>query len=128
MREMVVRGIAVIEMALGAVTMAGIAWATVALAQHKPFNVLVFVLVTAGLSFTIGVGLWRREEWARLLLVFFAGYVVLTKALIFAGLMHFNGELITVVSADLKNLISTVYHIFVIVYFTRPAIKKEFAS
>ena len=107
-------------------TMAGLAWATAVLAQAKPFNVLMFVLLTAGLSFTIGVGLWRREEWARVLLVFFAGYVVLTKVLIFAGLMHFNGELVTLVSADLKNMISIAYHVFVMVYFERSVVKKEF--
>ena len=122
-----VRGIAVVEMLVGAVTMAGLAWATVALAQSKPLNVLFFVLVTAGSSFVIGVGLWRREEWARILLVFFSGYIILTKALIFAGLLHFEGELFTVVSADLKNAVSIAYHGFVMIYFERAAVRKEFA-
>lgn len=125
MQRSIIRAVAWIEMLIGATTIAGLAAVSVISVQHKPLNVFTLVLLSAGLSFIIGVGLYRREEWARVLIVFFSGYIILTKALLFAGLLHFNGEIVMLVPADLKNLISCAYHCFIIVVFTRGAVKKE---
>lgn len=124
----VVRAVAVAEMLIGASTITSLAVTSILDAQYKSLNVLIFVLLSAGLSFIIGVGLYRREEWARVLLVFFSGYIIVIKILIFAGLMSFNGEILTFVPTDAKNIISIAYHGFAVCFFTRGAVKKEFAA
>ncbi len=118
--------IAYIEMLIGVVTVIGLSAAIAMGEQHKPFNVFVFVLVTAWMSFGIGLGLLLYKEWARLVLVFFSGCIIVIKILIFADLMRFNGEIMTLVPTDVKNLISVAYHFFIVIYFTRQAVKKEF--
>jgi hypothetical protein len=118
--------ISCVEMLIGASTVTGLLASAAMAAQKKPANVFLFVLVSAAASFIIGAGLFRRKEWARMPLVFFSGYIILTKMLVFTGLMKFSGEIITFIPADLKNLISILYHFFVVVYFTRMSIKKEF--
>lgn len=122
----IILAVAWTEMLIGVSTVMGLSASVVMSAQHKPFNVFVFVLASAWASFGIGLGVLFHKEWARMLLVFFSGYIILTKVLVFTGLMHFNGELITAVPTDIKNLISIAYHLFVIVHFTRMSVKKEF--
>lgn len=114
------------EMLIGVTTVGALSASVVMSAQHKPVNVFWFVIVTAWVSFGLGLGIMLRKEWARLLLVFFSGYVILTKALIFAGLMQFGGEIMTMVPPDVKNLVSVAYHLFVMGYLTRQAVKREF--
>lgn len=76
----------------------------------KPYNVYVFVVVTATISFVLGVGLLSRSEWARKLLMFFSGYIMLTKALISAGLMSFSGVILTVIHPWTRDVVSGLYH------------------
>ncbi len=118
--------ISYLEMLIGVLTVTGLSISVVVDAQHKPFNVFVFVLASAWASFGIGLALSFYKEWARLAIVFFSGCIIVIKILILAGLMRFNGEIITAVPADFKNLISIVYHLFILVYFTRLSVKKEF--
>jgi len=115
-------------MLIGVLTVTGLSISVVADTQHKPFNVFVFVLLTAWMSFGIGLGLLFYKEWARLVLVFFSGCIIVLKILIFAGLIRFNGEIMTILPTDVKNLISIAYHLFLIIYFTRISVKKEFAK
>ncbi len=122
----IISAIAYIEMIISVVTVIGLSAAIAMGEQHKPCNVFVFVLVTAWVSFGIGLGILLYKEWARLVLVFFSGCIIVIKILIFAGLVRFNGEIITAVPADVKNLISIGYHLFIVVYFTRLSVKKEF--
>lgn len=124
----IITAIAYIEMLIGSATITGLMASAAIAAQNKPANVFIFVLVSAVISFIIGSGLLRFKEWARLFLVFFSGYIIVTKVLLFAGLLRFNGEIITMIPADFKNLISVAYHGFAIVYFTRIAVKKEFTA
>jgi hypothetical protein len=76
----------------------------------KPDNIYVFVVVTAAVSFVLGVGLLYDREWARKLLIFFAGYIILTKVLIASGLMSFSGVMLTAVSPAIRDMVSGVYH------------------
>jgi len=124
----IVSAIAYFEMTISVVTVIGLSAAIAMGEQHKPFNVFVFVLVTAWMSFGIGLGLLLYKEWARMTIAFFSGCIIVIKILIFAGIMHFNGEIITFIPTDVKNMISIMYHLFLIVYLTRISVKKEFAK
>jgi hypothetical protein len=59
-------------------------------------------------------------------LVFFSGYVVLTKLLIFAGLLELKGAIITVVPSWSKDLLSLAYHAVLIILLENAPFKQEF--
>jgi hypothetical protein len=85
----------------------------------KPVNVYVFVVVSACISFILGVGILSKREWARNLLVFFSGYVLITKILKYGGLLTFNSDIINAATAMPiwgKDAISFFYHSFVILF------------
>lgn len=122
----IVNIVAYIEMLIGVSTVIGLSASVVIGVQHKSANVFAFVIATAWISFFLGLGLGYYKEWARTLLVFFSGYIIITKILMFAGLLRFNGEIITFVPADLKNIMSIFYHTALIFYLTRTSVKKTF--
>jgi hypothetical protein len=124
----IIRTIAITELAIGASTILGLVVSTIFFSSKKSPNVFMFVLMSATASSLIGIGLLRHKHWARMVLVFFSGYIVLTKILIFADLLHFNGEIITLIPASLKNYISIAYHCFVVLFFTRRTTKTHFAA
>jgi hypothetical protein len=92
----------------------------------KPLNVFIFVLATSMTSCLIGIGLFKRWRWAWLLIVFFSGYIVLTKILLTFGLLIFTGEVIKFIPMDIKNYISVFYHAFIMAYFTRKKVRTQF--
>ena len=117
--------IATIEIFIGLFTLFGMALYSNLGLLVKPPNVLTFVTVTAVFSTLLGLGLFRRKGAAAMLLVFFSGYIILTKVMIATGLMQFNGAILAYVPTDLKNIISAFYHLFVIVFLTKPSVQKE---
>ncbi len=94
--------------------------------SKRPLNVFFFVIIASVISYSIGLGLLDYKNWARLLLVFFSGYIIVTKILMFLNLLYFKGEIITFIPIELKNTISIIYHAFVKIYLTRPFVKKYF--
>jgi hypothetical protein len=118
--------IAVTELLIGLSTISSLITSSLLDACKKPLNVFLFVLVASMTSIAIGMGLFKRWRWAWLLLVFFSGYIVLTKVLLLFGLLIFNGEIITFIPSDIKNYISIFYHAFVVVYFTRKNVRRQF--
>ena len=86
----------------------------------KPYNVFSFVLVAAAISFVLGVGLLCGREWARVLIVSFSGYVVVTKILIYSGLIFFAGTFLTTIAERLKDMASLFYHITLIFFLLSP--------
>ena len=127
-KKIIVRLIAFVELLIGLSTLFGLIKYSLLLVSKKPINVFVFVLLSSAISTVIGLGLINYREWARNLLVFFSGYVILTKILILSGLLRFSGEIITVIPATLKNCISILYHSFVIIFFNQRVIKKYFSK
>lgn len=119
--------IAFVEMAIGSITIGGLSLAVVFLPSQKPFNVFVFVLGSAITSALLGLGLLTYSNLVRRLLIFFSGYVILTKILVFAGILHFTGELVTFVSSPVKNAVSILYHTFVILTLNSGLVKKLFS-
>ena len=118
--------IAFVELAIGISTIIGLLTSASLHLSKKPANVFIFVILSAMISTAIGIGLFKCREWARTAIVFFSGYIILTKVLVFAGLMHFNGEIIAFIPTDLKNYISIAYHAFLFIFFSRKSAKIHF--
>lgn len=95
---------------------------------QKPANIWVFVLITSSISIAIGAGLLMRREFVRSALIFFSGYVIITKLMIYGGLLSFNGEILTFFPDALKNGVSIAYHLAVIAALSPPAVKNEFSN
>jgi len=85
----------------------------------KPFSVYVFVVVSAMISFVLGVGMLSYRDWARIALIFFSGYVVLTKIMIYSKLLVFSGEILTIVPVWSKDVVSVGYHLVLIITLSR---------
>lgn len=90
----------------------------------RPPTVYVFVVVTSLISVVIGIGLLKCKSWARRILIFFAGYVVVTKFLLLSNLVHFTGNTIKFMSINLKDILSFIYHCSILVIFNLKDIKK----
>ncbi len=82
----------------------------------KPLNVYVFVVITAVAAIILGVGLIAGKTWARILLIVFSGYVIITKGLIYTGLMAFSGAMITLVPRWGIDIASVLYHMLVMIF------------
>lgn len=122
----IIRSVAMIEMAIGLTTFIGTIGAVLIGASQKPINILVFVLVSSVISTMIGFGLLYRHNQARRALLFFAGFVVLTKILALMGIIKFNGEILTMPPTDIKNIISFIYHASVILFLEQKTSKALF--
>ena len=123
-----IRVIAFIELSLGLVTLCGMASYHVFALERKPLNVLIFVLASSILSTIIGCGILMRREWSRVLLIFFSGYVVITKIMIFSNLLELKGQIVTAIPVGLKDLTSYAYHLFLILLLTRKRFRDEFTQ
>ncbi|MFH0877795.1 MAG: hypothetical protein V1863_06210 [Candidatus Omnitrophota bacterium] len=115
-----------VEIAIGTITLTAVLQSHIAHTSLKPLNVFAFVLVSSLISLALGSGILLRLPYARKWLMFFAGWVILSKVLIFARIITLNGALETTVSPDLKNIISIIYHALVMLYFHRPSVKARF--
>jgi hypothetical protein len=117
MQKIAILLIGIIEIFIGLATLIGCfsvqTWGVLGL-TGKPGSVYIFVVVTATISLILGIGIIFGREWAKKLLLFFSGYVILTKVLQFLGLLVFKGQIITVIPSQTKDIISIVYHIFLI--------------
>lgn len=91
-----------------------------------PLSAVFFVSITSLISVAIGVGLLNYQELARKVLVFFAGYIIISKVLIFSGIITFEAETLRVVSTTLKDIISLAYHIAVLFLLNLRSVKKLF--
>lgn len=118
--------IGLIEIVIGSLTLGSLIKPLLSGLLPKPFNVFVFVLTSSLISVCLGVGLLLRWHYARKLLMFFAGFVILSKILVFGGIIALCCALETTIAPDVKNAISIVYHFFVILYLHQTALKKEF--
>lgn len=126
--SLMVTVIAWIELAIGAVTLAGMLAAPAFAVPSKPPSVTAFVVISSCASAALGAGLLRRDDRARRLIVFFSGYILLTKLLIFAGLLEFKGDIVTLPPAWVKNAVSVCYHGALIAFFGLPQTKALFGG
>ena len=125
-KKTTIRLIAFVELLIGLSTLFGLITYSLLLISKKPLNVFIFVLLSSVISIIIGLGLLNYREWSRIFLVFFSGYVILTKILVLANVLYFKGEIITFFPGDLKNYISIIYHCFITLFFTQQTVKDQF--
>ena len=118
----------VIEILIGSITFIAVTLSLLQGASVKPLEVLVFVLATAGISAGLGIGILMRRLAALRLLLFFSCVIILSKALIFAKIITLNGALETALPSSVKNIISVVYHVLVVVYFTSKPVRGRFGE
>jgi hypothetical protein len=118
--------IASIEMAIGLITVLCTTLYPLYFISRKPPAVFAYVLASSLVSAALGFGILKLNEHSRRLLVFFSGYVILTKVLIFAGLLEFKGEILAVPPPWIKDCVSLLYHILVIIALESAMVKKEF--
>ncbi len=124
----VIRTVGIIELSIGITTVGGMSIAGGLGILHKSLPVILFVLISSVFSATLGIGILRYREWARALVVFFSGYVILTKILIWAGLMRFSDGALTTIPPAASQCISILYHGLVIGYFTGRTAKNFFTT
>ena len=124
--ERIVKIIGYIELLIGLITAASLIVFSSLSISEKPLNVFIFVITSSIVSILLGLGLLDYQEWARQLIIFFSGYVIITKILILFELLYFSGEIITVVPAELKNCLSLLYHSWVILFFNQKQLNKIF--
>jgi len=115
-----------IEIGIGTITLAAIGRNILTGFLPKPPHVLAFVVISSLISICLGGGILFKWPYARKLLIFFAGWVILSKILIFAGIIVLCCELETTITPDIKNIISILYHAVIIAYFHSQPIKREF--
>ena len=118
--------IGIIEILIGGITLVSTLGVLLLGLNTKPFNILLFVISAACFSTLIGIGLLRFEKIAYQLLLYFASVVLLSKILIFMGVLHFSGEIETFIPSPVKNSISILYHGFVLYYLLKKDIKQIF--
>lgn len=95
-------------------------------ANNKSPNVLAFVVVSGIASLLIGLGILNLKKLAYQLLLYFSSVVILSKFLVFAGVISLNGALETTIPAPLKTICSIVYHSLVIFYLKKSGVKQIF--
>ncbi|MBN1871820.1 MAG: hypothetical protein JW800_04530 [Candidatus Omnitrophica bacterium] len=123
--RIVIRAVAVIEIVIGLYISLSFIIASLITPPGRPKTVYGFVVVTSLISIIMGIGLYRYKNWAKQFLIFFAGYIIFTKFLLFSNLVEFTGDTINFISIDLKDVISFIYHFFILLVFNLKIIKKE---
>ena len=96
--------------------------------NHKPGNVLLFVLITATMSTLIGVGILTFNRLAINMLIYFSSVIVLTKFLMITDIIYLNHAFETFIPPIIKNFVSLAYHAFLIYYFTKTDVRQVFNS
>jgi len=116
----------IIEIIIGSVTFVALVASLLLGKSTKPPQVFLFVLTTSIISLGLGIGIIRHNVHSYHMLFFFAGAIILSKFLVFAKIIYFNGALETTISPSFKNITSVIYHGILLFFLTRPSVKKEF--
>jgi len=118
--------IGVIEILIGGITLITTTLIFLLGVNQKSPNVLTFVILTSLLSTLIGGGLLKSNKLAYQALLYFSSVIILSKILIFAGIIELNGALEIAIPSSFKNIISIIYHSTVIYFLTHHSVKKVF--
>jgi hypothetical protein len=117
-----------IEIIIGCITFLLVILSLLVEKSAKPPEVLIFVLTTAVISLSLGIGILRKSLVSYHLLLFFSTVIILSKILIFAKIIYLSGALETTIPSPIKNTVSIVYHSLLILYFIQPSIRKQFKA
>jgi hypothetical protein len=116
----------IIEIGTGFITLVALIISLSLGKSTKPPVVFFFVLTTATISFSLGLGILRYNLISYHILLYFSSIIILSKILIFAKIITLSGALETSVPQPLKNIASVIYHSLLIFYFTRPSVRRRF--
>lgn len=117
---------ALIEILIGAITLSAILLGLARGESAKPPGVLIFVLISCGLSILLGVGIIKYNLRSYYLLLYFSSMIILSKVLIFSGIITLSGAMESSIPSHLKNAVSILYHGALILYFTRKPVRMAF--
>ena len=117
-----------IEVLLGLITIIAVSLSLLFGFSQKPLPVLWFVYITSAISLTLGIGILRYNLASYRLLIFFAKLIIISKILIFVGIIHLNGALETLIPAQVKNIVSIFYHFLMLWYLGLREVKKCFGE
>ena len=123
--KIIIRVVAIIELLIGLSISLSFIIASLINPPGRPKTVYGFVVITSLISVIIGIGLFRYRNWGRKLLIFFAGYIIFTKFLLFSNLLEFTGNTIKIIPNNLKDVISFIYHCGVLIIFNLKDIKAK---
>ena len=128
MRDKILLAIGITEILIGGVTILATTASLLLASNTKAPNVFTFVVITSALSMLLGVGFLLRKKAALKLLIYFSSIIILSKILIFTDIIRLNGALETAIDSGIKNNISIVYHMFLIIYLNRKDIWRLFVN
>jgi len=117
-----------IEISVGLITLIAVITSLILGKSTKPPQVLIFVLITAVTSLSLGIGILRYNVLSYRWLLYFSTVIILSKVLIFAKIINLNGALETSICPSVKNTVSIIYHSLLILYLNRPVVKKRFGA
>ena len=123
--RIVIRMVAIIEILIGLYISLSFIVASLINPPGIPKTVYGFVVVTSLISVIIGIGLFKYKNWGRQFLIFFAGYIVFTKFLLFSNLIEFTVNTIKFIPINLKDMLSFIYHCVILAIFNLKVIKGE---
>ena len=126
MKSKLINLFAITEIFIGGITLISVITSLILGISTKPANVLTFVIITALISFLLGIGLLMHNPQAYYIILYFSITIIISKILIFAEIISLNGALEASIPASLKNIFSLVYHGLILVVFNLKNIKKEF--
>ena len=118
--------IGIIEILIGGLTLVGTFGAIILGISTKTPNVLFFVITAATVSTLIGVGILQLKAEAYHLLLYFSSVILLSKILFLFDIIHLNGTLATAVPVPAQNIISFLYHGYVIYYLRKEDVRPIF--
>ena len=121
-----IRWIGVIECVIGLGTLLGVGFSLAVHTSEKSIGVLVFVLMAALVSLAIGAGLLLFKESARTWVLYFSGYIVLEKLMIFLGVLTLNGHIVSDRYGIPTDYVSLVYHLFLLYFLSRSPVRLFF--
>jgi hypothetical protein len=115
--------IGVIEILIGSITLFFTFFSIAFSFNQKPPGVLAFVVIAAGLSTLLGIGILKFKKAAYQLLLYFSSVVLFSKILLLMGVIHLDGSLEKTIPSPFKTWGSIIYHGFVILYLLKPDVR-----
>jgi hypothetical protein len=87
----------------------------------------VICLVFAGLEVAIGIGLWKLQNWARVLTIVLCGLALLSSCftLLFA-LTHMFG--VFFFGLFFRRLVLAAVQVWIVIYLLKPQVKQAFGT
>ncbi|MFH1753301.1 MAG: hypothetical protein ABH875_03865 [Candidatus Omnitrophota bacterium] len=126
-RDAAIDIVGAIELLLGLMTILFVILFDLFSVVEKPTGVFIFVIASATMSSLLGYGILNHRRWARILILFFSGYVIMLKILLYLDVIRFTGEILKI-PTYLRDTSSIMYHIFIILFFTDRRVASKFEN